>query len=77
MNIETRKIEFIKEFLKVQSEDIIAKLEQVLRKEYTAEEEKEIKPMSVEELNNRIDSSEEDFKNDRFKTSDEMLKKYQ
>ncbi len=77
MNIETRKIEFIKEFLKVQSEDLIAKLEQVLRKEYTAEEEKEIKPMSVEELNNRIDSSEEDFKNDRFKTSDEMLKKYQ
>jgi len=66
MNIEARKIEFIKEFLKVQSEDLISKLEQVLRKEYP-----------VEELNSSIDKSEDDFKNDRFKSSDKILKKYQ
>ena len=34
------------------------------------------KPMSVEELNARIDRSEEDFKNNRFKTSADLLSKY-
>lgn len=33
MNIEARKIEFIQEFLKLQSEEAISKLEEILRKE--------------------------------------------
>jgi hypothetical protein len=77
MNIETRKIEFIREFLKVQSEELIGKLEQVLRMEYPAEKKKDTKPMTVEELSSRIEKSEDDFKKNRFKTSDEIMKKYQ
>ncbi|SFQ58423.1 hypothetical protein [Flavobacterium akiainvivens] len=34
------------------------------------------KPMTVEELNRRIDQSEDDFKNGRYKTSAEMLEKF-
>jgi hypothetical protein len=33
-------------------------------------------PMSMEELNNGIDKSEDDFKNGRYKTSHELLAKY-
>ncbi|HMQ44352.1 MAG TPA: hypothetical protein PKD13_05130 [Mariniflexile sp.] len=33
MSIEARKIEFMKEFLKLQSEEAISKLEKILKKE--------------------------------------------
>ncbi|WP_255478533.1 hypothetical protein [Flavobacterium sp. Sd200] len=33
-------------------------------------------PMSVAELNLRIDKSEEDFKNGRYKTSKELLERF-
>ena len=37
---------------------------------------KNFKPMTIEELNSRIDKSEEDFANGRFYTSEEVLKKF-
>lgn len=77
MDIETRKIEFIQEFLKVQSEDVISRFEKLLREENNASDEKRFEPMTIEELNRRIDQSESDFKNNRFKTSSELLAKYQ
>lgn len=33
-------------------------------------------PMSIPELNKRIDQSEDDFKNGRYKTNSELLAKY-
>ena len=69
MNIEARKIEFIQEFLKLQSEETISRLEKILKKEINASEEQVFEPMTIEELNKRIDQSESDFKNNRFKTS--------
>lgn len=33
MNIETRKIKFVQEFLKLQSEEAISRLEKILSKE--------------------------------------------
>jgi len=76
MNIETRKKAFIQKFLKVQSEDVISRLEKVLKKEISFAEEKDSEPMTKEELNRRIDQSESEFKNNRFKTSSELLSKY-
>jgi len=76
MNLEARKIEFIQEFLKVQSEDVINRLEKLLKKENSTSDEKVFSPMTVEELNKRIDKSESDFRNNRFKTSSELLAKY-
>lgn len=35
-----------------------------------------LKPMSEEEFNSRIDQSENDFKEGRFKTSEEIKEKY-
>jgi len=72
MNLEARKIEFVKEFLKIQSEEVISKLEKILMKENKSYiEENEFKPMTVEEFNGRIDKSLEDSKNDNvIKASD-------
>ncbi|RXJ44510.1 hypothetical protein [Gelidibacter gilvus] len=77
MNIEARKIEFIQEFLKVQSEDVISRLEKILRKENNTSDENKFEPMNEEELNKRIDQSESDFRNKRFKSSSELLSKYE
>ena len=33
MNLEARKIQFVQEFLKLQSEEIVSRLEKILRKE--------------------------------------------
>ena len=76
MNIEARKIEFIQEFLKLQSEEVITKLEKLLKKEQKASDDHLSTPMSEEELNKRIDQSESDFLNNRFKSSSELLGKY-
>lgn len=74
MDLQTRKIEFVQEFLKLQSEEIISLLESVLKRQTNAEP--DFKPMSIAELNARIDKSEEDFKNGRYKTSAELLARF-
>lgn len=76
MTIEARKIEFIQEFLKLQSEESISKLERILQEEKNTSDKRVLKPMSIEELNKRIDQSESDFKSNRFKTSSELIAKY-
>lgn len=77
MNIEARKIEFIQEFLKLQSEEAISKLERILRKEKSSSDERILEPMTQAELNKRIDQSESDFRNNRYKSSSELLSKYE
>ena len=77
MNIEARKIEFVKEFLKLQSEEAISGLENILRKEKNTSDERIFEPMTQDELNKRIDKSESDFRNNRFKSSSELLVKYE
>lgn len=76
MNLEGRKIEFIQEFLKIQSEEVISSLENLLRKERVHADEKIFEPMTIEQLNNRIDQSESEFQNKKFKTSAQLLSKY-
>lgn len=72
MDLQTRKIEFVQEFLKLQSEDLISQFENLLiRKGDTSKN-----PMSIIELHSRIDKSESDFKVGKFKTSAELLSKY-
>ncbi|NCO64130.1 MAG: hypothetical protein GW839_06655 [Flavobacteriales bacterium] len=76
MNLEARKIEFVQEFLKLQSEEAVSRLEKILRKEKNASDERTFEPMTEGELNKRIDQSESDFRNNRFKNSSELLSKY-
>lgn len=76
MDLQSRKIEFIQEFLKIQSEEAISNLEKLLKKEKKSLDKTQY-PMTERELNQRIDRSEDDFKNNRYKTNTELLSKYQ
>ncbi len=72
MDIQTRKIEFIQAFLKLQSEELVSLFESILN----LETKKDIKPMTIEEFNSRIDQSEKDFENGDYKTHKEVFAKY-
>jgi len=66
MDLQSRKIEFIQEFLKIQSEEVVLRLEKLLRKEKASIAKDEFEPMTLEEFNDRIDRSMEDSKNGRI-----------
>lgn len=72
MDLQTRKIELIKEFLKIQSEDVISRLEKILRKENESLCDEDFKPMTIEEFNSRIDKSMDDSSNGRLIESNEL-----
>ncbi len=76
MNIQNRKIEFIQAFLQINNKEVIYELEEVLKKNQIYNVSKEMKPFSIEELNNRISQSEKDFEKGDFKTTSELLSKY-
>lgn len=75
MDLQTRKIEFVQEFLKLEDEETIAILEIVMKQQLSATDDA-LKPMGMDELNARIDRSEDDFRNGRYKTTAELLAKY-
>ncbi len=60
MDIQARKLSFIQEFLKLQNEEIIFRLEKLLMKEKKKISTNDVERMSVEDLNRRIDLSLED-----------------
>lgn len=72
MDIQTRKIEFVQAFLKLQSEELVSLFENILN----SETKEDLKPMTIEEFNSRIDQSEKDFKNGDYKTHEEVFEKY-
>ena len=72
MDLQTRKIEFVQEFLKIQSEEVVSRLEKLLWKERDSSEQEAFKPMMVEEFNTRIDKSMEDSKNGRIVEASEL-----
>ena len=71
MDLQSRKIVFVQEFLKLKSEEVVLRLEKLLKKENTRVTDNELKPMTMEEFNDRIDKSMDDSKNGRIiKASD-------
>ena len=74
MDLQTRKIEFIQEFLKLQSEEVISQFEKLLKKKVSSEQ--NFNPMTIDELNSRIDQSEADFENGKFKTTSQLKSKF-
>ena len=61
MDLQTRKINFIQDFLKLESEKAISHLEKLLQKE--TQNNSEMKPMTMKEFQKRINQSSEDSKN--------------
>lgn len=71
MDLDARKIEFVQEFLRLENEETISLLEEVMKQHSST-----LEPLSVVELNSRINKSEDDFKNGRYKTSTQIREKY-
>jgi len=74
MDLQTRKISFVQEFLSIQNEEIVTRLENFLKKEKKNFNDKEFSPMSMEEFQKRIDQSMDDSKNGRVIEANELLK---
>lgn len=72
MNLESRKLVFIEEFLKIESEALLTRLEKMILKEKISSDKEELSPMSTEEFNIRIDRAIDDSKNGRLIHADEM-----
>lgn len=66
MDLETRKISFVQEFLRLQNEEIVSGLEKLLRKRKTELMEQNLKPMSMEQYNAEIDQAMSDSENGRM-----------
>lgn len=59
MDIQTRKIVFVQEFLKLQNEELLTRLEKLLHTGKLTEN-SNFEPMTVAELKNRIEQSSSD-----------------
>ncbi len=76
MNIVTRKLSFIQEFIRLQNEEILIGLEKLLHKQKAALVEKEMMPMSLEKFNSDIDQSFEDAKNGMIISANDLKSKF-
>lgn len=57
MDLQTRKLELIKIFLNLQNEDVISRIENLLKKENKNSKKENLKSLSIDELSTRIDQS--------------------
>lgn len=73
MDLQTRKISFVKEFLAIENEGIISRLEKYLKKEKKTNIDNEFSPMTIKEFESRIDQSMEDSKNGRVIEANQLL----
>lgn len=74
MDIQTKKLKLIKEFLSISDEKLLDKLESIISKEKKKKYTEELEPMSLNEFHEMIDEAILDYENGRV-TSLQDLKK--
>ena len=74
MDLEAKKIRFLREVLRITNDKIIDKLEEVLHQERKKTIDNESDQMSIEEFNSLIDKAEDDSKNGRLYNAGDILK---
>lgn len=77
MDLEARKISFVQEFLRLQSEEIVIHLENLLHKQKVELLDQEMKSMNIEQFNKEIDQSLDDAKNARIVSAKDLKSKIQ
>jgi len=73
MDIQTRKINFIQEFLKIQDEKVVKRFEIIMDKEKNNYPDRLLTPMSIDDFNKRIDLSLSDSENDNITEHNVLL----
>jgi hypothetical protein len=71
MDLQTRKLNFIQDFIKLESEKAISHLEKLLKKE--TQKNSELKPMTMKEFQKRIDKSTEDSQNGKLTENRKLI----
>ena len=75
MDLETRKLDLITYLAQLQDEVFFEKIENYILRKFEKEDHSEFRPFTTKELINRIEKSEQDFKEGRYK-SQEYLEKF-
>ena len=74
MDLQTRKINFVQEFLRTADSSLVGKFEKMLRQERKKMFEDNLKPMSIDQYEQRIDKAIDDFSNKRLTTAKRLKK---
>jgi hypothetical protein len=74
MDLQTRKLTFVREFLNIQNEEIVDRFEKMLKKEKKRSDEKDFQPMTFDEFYKRIDQSMHDSDNGKLTNNEELIK---
>lgn len=77
MTLDARKLVLVQKFLRLENEESISNLERIVDSIEQQENKSEGIPFSIATFNERIDQSELDFEEGRFKSHEEVLSKYQ
>ncbi|KUJ56598.1 hypothetical protein [Chryseobacterium aquaticum] len=72
MDLQTRKLNLITYLAQLQDESFFEKIENYILTKFEKEDHSEFIPFAVEALIERIEKSEEDFKNGNFKTQEDL-----
>lgn len=72
MDLQTRKLNLITYLAQLQDERFFEKIEEYILTRFEKEDHSEFFPFTMETLVNRIEKSEEDLKNGRFKTQEDL-----
>lgn len=75
MNIQARKLGLIEEFLHINDESLIIKLESVIRQEKKLLHERNLKPMSLNDFHEMIDQAKRDSEAGRVISHQELKNK--
>ena len=69
MDIQTRKLHFIQDFLRLANGNILEKFEKMLAQEREKKYIDEVKPMTMEQYEQRIDRAFDEYRNNKVKTA--------
>ncbi len=76
MDLQTRKICFIQEFLRLENEEIISSLEQLMKERRSEVYKEALNPMSMDQLSEEINLAMEDSENERLIKGKDLKSKY-
>ncbi len=77
MDLEARKISFVQEFLRLENEEIVTGLENLLHEKKVELLDSEMKPMNIDQFNNEIDQSINDAFQGRIVSAKDLKSKIQ
>lgn len=75
MDLLERKISFVQEFLRLQNEDIVSGLEDLLRKKKAELYQQRLTPMSLDQFEDEINQALLDSEENRIISAEELLRK--